>query len=190
MAIDSLQLVRRRIGDVRKDNTEAFELSSDTSDFTLSFDNATVTSVKDSNRDGDTLTDPSDYTVDGKVLTLAYESENEGALSVRYYYYALSDAELQELIDQFGVNGACVEAVRWLIADAARLHDYSRGATSESLNQVVKNLQAMLKSYQGLGDTEDGVPSADMKVLKRTNSYYRGTKTYQVDLSRDDSLSL
>lgn len=188
MAIDSLQLVRRRIGDVRKDNAEKFELSSDNRVFTLAFDNVTILLVKDSNKET-ALATSSDYSLTGNVLTLNYEPENDGMLSVNYTYHAFTDDELNELIDQFGVNGACAEAVRWLIADAARLHDYSRGATSESLSQVTKNLQSMLKSYATLGDTEDGVPSADMKVLKRTNSYYKNTKTYKVDLSRDDSLS-
>lgn len=192
MAIDNTQLVRRRLGDSRKDNTETFATAEDTNTFILGYENTTIDSVYDLNRSESPLTVDVDYEIGSmpNILTLLYTPERENTLTVVYHYYAFLDSEIDELIDAYGVNGACTEAVRWLIADASRLHDYSRGATSESLSQVIKNLQTMLKDYATLGDPTTGEPLVDMKVMKRTNDYYRGTRTIPSDLSRDDSLSL
>lgn len=190
MAIDNIQLVRRRIGDARKDNIERFAITPEANTFALAFENATVDSVYDTGLGQ--LIEDTGYTMGAapNELVLLYEGDEGNELVVTYHYYAFTYDELSELVTSYGVNGACVEAVRWLIADSARLHDYSRGATSENLSQVIKNLQSMLKDYIALGDTEDGSPVADMKILKRTNKYYNGKRELRTDLSRDDSLSL
>jgi hypothetical protein len=192
MAIDNTQLVRRRLGDSRKDNTETFATTEDTLTYILGYENITIESVYDLNKSSSPLVLDTDYQIGltSNILTLLYTPDRDSTLTVNYHYYAFLDSELDELIDAYGVNGACIEAVRWLIADASRLHDYSRGATSESLSQIIKNLQTMLRDYQTLGDPTTGEALVDMKVLKRTNDYYRGTRTLPSDLSRNDSLSI
>lgn len=187
MTIDPLILTRKRIGDDRKSEVEVFEVNDTVTYITLSYTNATVYSLVDASRGVVPLEEDTDYTVNTEsgVVSLLY-APDETKLTIEYYYYAFTDEELNMLIDAYGTNGACAEAIRWIIADASRLHDYSRGATSESLSQIIKNLQEMLKDYGALVESD----TSNMKVLKRTNDYYRGTKTYQTDLSRDDSLNL
>ena len=194
MAIDSTTLIRKRIGDDKKTETETFPLSNETTTVQLKYTNATVFSVYDRDKQSTPLSSVDDYQVDSEagIVTLLYEP-NDSKLVVVYYYYAFSDAEITELLESYGVNGACVEAIRWLIADSARLHDYSRGATSESLSQITKNLQDMLKDYTALaGSTEeDGVTpsSGGVHVNKRIHDDYRHRIDIPFDLSRDDSIN-
>lgn len=189
--IEQLTLVRKRIGDDRKTETETFPVTSTSTTVQLQYGNVGLFSVYDTEKSSSALTVDTDYALDAEagVITLLYTPTDSNVVVV-YYYYAFTDSELNDLITQYGVNGACAEAIRWLMADSARLHDYSRGATSESLSQIYKNLQSMLKDYTVLGTTDDGAPVADMRVMKRTNQYYRGTTDIPSDLSRDDSLSL
>lgn len=193
MAIDTLILVRKRIGDDKKTETESIPISDTTTTVQLAFGNATIFSLYDKAKSSSALVVNVDYTWDGEagVITLLYTPSVDSVMTAVYFYYAFTDTELNELIDDYGVNGACIEAIRWLIADSARLHDYSRGATSESLSQIIKNLQSMLKDYTtALGSDPSGAPALDMKIMKRTNDYYRGTRPSVSDLSRDDSLSI
>jgi hypothetical protein len=193
MAVDSLTLVRKRIGDDKKTETETFALTDATTSVTLKFQNAGILNVYDRKKQSTALVLGTDYnfTSEAGVITLLYEPE-ESNLTVVYYYHAFTDAELNELITAYGVNGACVEAIRWLIADASRLHDYSRGATSESLSQIVKNLQGMLADYIKLGGLtagNDGSGTGGVVISKRIHNAYRKKTDVPYDLSRDDSLS-
>lgn len=194
MAIDSLTLVRKRIGDDKKSETESFNISETTATAQLAYSNVGIFNVYDKKKQSSPLTLDTDYTVDSEagVVTLLYTPETSSVLTVVYYYYAFKDSELQDLIDANGVNGACVEAIRWLLADTARLHDYSRGATSESLSQIYKHLQDMLKDYTAMGGLSagnEGQVSPGVSVDKRIHNYYRKTQDVPFDLSRDDSLS-
>lgn len=184
---DNLTLIRRRIGDNPKTNTETFNMDNNTTSVVLSYANSYITSIFDLEKSATTLVEGVDYSFDNitGTITLLYMPDIN-PLTVNYIYYAFTDDELNDLITQYGLNGATVEALRWLIADASRLHDYSQGQTSESLNQIVKNIRDMIKDYQDLGDPDN----PNTKIMKRTNDYYRGTTNVLYDLSRDDSLSI
>lgn len=190
MALDQLTIIRKRIGDDRKTETESFPVDENTATIQLRYGNSSIFSLYDKERSNTALVLDVDYAFDSEAgaITLLYTPEPSTITAV-YYFYAFTDDELNELMEMYGMNGACVEAIRWLIADSSRLHDYSRGATSESLSQVIKNLQDMLKDYNTLGSNEDGSPSG-MTVMRRTNQFYRGRINVNTDLSRDDSLTL
>lgn len=190
MAIDNLTLVRKRIGDNTKTHTEVIPIGENNNTVQLTYGNVTIFSLYDQQKSTAVLQESVDYIVNSPTgtITLQYQPIEDSELVAVYSYFAFSDEELEELINAYGINGACTEAIRWLIADSSRLHDYSRGATTESLSQVVKNLQDMLKDYSTIGSNADGSPT-DMTVLKRTNQWYRGTIPVQTDLSRDDSLN-
>lgn len=184
---DNLTLIRRRIGDNPKTQSEVFSINDTINSVSLSFANSTITSIYDKEYSDSSLSVGTDYTFDsvtGTVVLLYTTTDSQ--LVVNYVYYAFTDDELNDLLDQYGLNVATVEAIRWLIADASRLHDYSQGVTSESLNQIVKNLRDMAKDYAEMGDPEN--PTT--KILKRTNDYYRGTSSVPYDLTRDDSLNI
>lgn len=191
MAIDNQTLVRKRIGDDRKTETESLPINETTVTVQLRYSNATIFSLIDRNKSSVALVENTDYTLHSEsgIITLLYTPDPDSTLIAVYYYYAFTDAEIDDLINAYGINGACAEAIRWLIADSSRLHDYSRGATSESLSQIVKNLQSMLKDYSRMGDSTTGKP-VGMTILKRTNDWYRTKTTETQDLSRDDSLML
>ena len=184
--MDDITLLRKRIGDNPKTNSEVFTIDASTTSVVLSFSNCAITSIFDKEYADNSLVDEEDYIIDPLTgtLSLLYDHD-ESQITVNYHYYAFTDDELNDLLDAYGLNGATVEAIRWLIADASRLHDYSQGATSESLNQIVKNLRDMIEDYKALGDPTN--PAT--KITKRTNEYYRGSTNINYDLSRDDSLN-
>jgi len=192
MAIDNITLIRKRIGDNKKTETESLALTPTTIAVQLQYNNAEIFSLHDKNQSSSILVENTDYTFDTEtgVISLLYTPQDGSVLTATYYYYAFSQAELEDLQASYGTNGAVVEALRWLIADSARLHDYSRGATSESLSQIIKNLQSMLDDYQkNLNTIDDDTPTSNLTIKKRTNQFYRGTTDIPFDLSRDDSLS-
>lgn len=192
MAIDSITLVRKRIGDDKKSETESFPLTDTTTTVQLKYGNVGIYNIYDRNVQDTPLEVNTHYTVNvptGTITLLYTPADTAINMTVVYYYYAFSEEEMTDLIGAYGVNGACVEAIRWLIADSARLHDYSRGATSESLSQITKNLQDMLKDYTKLGVSEDGMGTGGVVVAKRIHDMYRTTTAVPFDLSRDDSLS-
>ena len=132
---------RNNLGDNKKTETESLALTPTTIAVQLQYNNAEIFSLHDKNQSSSILVENTDYTFDTEtgVISLLYTPQDGSVLTATYYYYAFSQAELEDLQASYGTNGAVVEALRWLIADSARLHDYSRGATSESLSQIIKN---------------------------------------------------
>ena len=190
MAIDSLTLVRRRLGDSKKDETESFTLGETGLSVQLQYEAPTIINVYDQHRAGSPLVLDTDYALNGNTLTLLYTPQEGAILTVVYTHTAFSDDELNSLINDYGVNGAILEGVRWLMADSAKLYSYSRGATRESLNQVFRQLKELLHEYERLGNQLDpnnkGETSTGVTISERSTQWYRGTTPRSQDLSRDD----
>lgn len=185
MPIQDLTLLRRRIGDNPNTETESFELGDSQVGIQLAYDNPTILNMYDTAKQTTPLVLDTDYSINGSSIVLLYTPADGSVLTVSYTHSAFSDTELNELIEEYGVNTATVEAVRWLMADSAKLHSYSRGATSESLDQVFKQLKDLLAEYSKYGVLVDENQS-DVVILKRTNQWYRGKRNIPTDLSRDD----
>lgn len=181
----AIELLRKRIGDNVKTEVEHF-INIDTTELQTMFKNITVLSIF---VDG-TLLESSEYTVNSEEgrITLDTSASSESTYIVSYKYYAFSDTELTYLIADYGANEAVKEALRWLLADAYRLHDYSRGATNQNLSQVFKNVKELLETYSKNGDSiPDGTTTpTGLTVHKRIADEYRKKGSVVSDLSRED----
>lgn len=189
--MDSVTLVRRRIGDSPKTEVETFTLSDGTNSIQLQYENPTIVTIFDLSYKETALEQDTDYTQNGSIINLLYEPTDETLLDVSYRHTAFSDEDITELVSTYGVNGAVAEALRWLLADSARLYSYSRGATNEQLDQVFAHLEKMLKDAEQRGDLNNPSntgTSSGMTIAKRTTQWYRNTVDLPTDISRDDYL--
>lgn len=176
---EEISRVRRRIGDGVKSGLDRFASNGQQVEIQLEFKNVFDVAI-----DG---LDPSDYTVNGAagkvVLHEALAADTVKLISYKYAGY--TDEQIVELIGNYGVEGAVVEALQELLVDSARLYDYQQGQTVDKRSQVFDHLKDLLKSAK-----DDFVATKSNGVrLGRRNPDERKPSVGRVDLSRDDKWS-
>lgn len=180
---------RRRIGDRVKTEQDTIVTKAGDKIFRLRFTNVfdVVVAV-------DSVTQASDgsvYTVDSENGRIDFVTApgTDKTVVVDYDYAAYTDAEATSLIDTYGIKDAVIEAILELLANAARLYNYSQGQTKSERGKVFDNLKELLKLYQSNGGftSADGTNIGSVSIGKRTNEYDRGVGTTEYDLSRLDS---
>ena len=95
-----------------------------------------------------TLVDDANINYEDGVITITPAIGANVMNTVEYKYGAFRDEELQTLIDELGLKGAALEAISWLMADAARRYDYSTGIESFSPSQVFDHLKQLKKDIE------------------------------------------
>ena len=195
MTDQELSAFRRRIGDKPKPNQETFTATGGSGVFDLAYSGvgSVVVTV-----DGVLKTVTTDYTVDADAGTVTFvpgKIPPDGAVvSVQYVYCAFTDQELTDLFNEYGLTGGVIEAIRELLANSAKLYDYTQGATEAKLSQVFSNLEKLLNSYIKAADDggyvdEDGNAIGGVTIGKRTNPDNRTESSPTLeDLSRSDRL--
>lgn len=78
-----------------------------------------------------------------------------------------TNAELHRLYTRAGSDytAAVVLALRQILMNAAKLHDYSLVSSSESKSQVFKNLHDMLTYWESKAQTSQQVKIVGMRVV-------------------------
>lgn len=182
MTPEEIRKFRRRIGDKIKSDSDITEADGTTATFHLRFNNVFDVTVF---QNGSSTTA---FTVDGDSGTVTFDTTPaEGdKLQFDYKYAAYTDTEIETLVDENGFQDGVIEALTELMADSARLYDYSEGATDAKLSQVFDHLQKLLESYKsGTGfAASDGTDIGSVKVGKRTHILYRSKRKSDEDLSR------
>lgn len=174
---------RRQIGDPVKADADVQTASGNDRQFALRYNNlfdelVTINGVE---------VDNDDYTLDGVAGLIEFPANlvNGDQLRVSYKYAAYTDVEATSLIDEYGVSAATVEALKELLASAARLYNYQQGPTRADKQQVFSNLKDLFKIYKGEADVY--ASSGGLTMGKRTNPTYRDDRPrIAPDFSRDD----
>jgi hypothetical protein len=185
MTADEINQFRRRIGDKIKSESDVITVKVEDIVFNLRFSNIIdLTVYKNSD-----LVNSTDYTLDvasGSVIFIdmvAVDTE----VRFDYTYAAYTDDEIASLVEAYGFDKAVLEVLYELLADAARMYDYSEGATQAKLSQVFDHVQKLIDMYEKKSEgfqSDSGTSMGGVSIGKRiTESYRRGPKDDK-DLSR------
>jgi hypothetical protein len=138
--------LRRRIGDPLKANSDVALGDGHTTRYLMRYSN--LSNVLVQVNDVNVL--ESTYVEDdiGGSITFNTAPDDAAVLGFSYNYSAYSDADAGALIDQYGLDQATIEALMGILADAARLYNYSKGSSTSSKSQVFTNIEALVKMYQ------------------------------------------
>lgn len=180
---EEISRVRRRIGDGEKHGLDSFTGDGETTTLNLEFKNVYAVEVTINQA---TLP-PVAYTLNQKAGKLILEAApaQDDKIIVNYKYAGYTDEDIEVLINNYGVEGAIVEALQELLVDSARLYDYQQGQTVDKRSQVFDHLKDLLKSAK-----DDFVATKSNGVrLGRRNPDERKPSVGRVDLSRDDKWS-
>lgn len=176
-SVDDISLVRMKLGDSLK-----IGLDRDTGDGTVKVFVLTHKNIQDYivTVGGVEKTETIDYiasVADGSIKFNTAPS-NAAEIVVEYKYAAFTDDEISTLIDTYGsVNSAVIEAIKVLMADAARRFDYTQGDTDMKPSQVFTHLKDLLSIYQ---------KSLPPQFVNLTSKHYESETRNTVDLSRAD----
>lgn len=174
---------RRRIGDRVKSETDNVEGNGTDKVFNLRFSNVTNVFVYDNNG----VVDSATYEVDSAAGTVTFDTApTQGKqLQFDYDYSAYTDDEITQYVTDYGFDTAVTEVLRELLADSARMYDYSEGATDAKLSQIYKQLSDLLDRYEKEAST-NAQPENSVSVGRRIADPYRSEPIVIEDLSRDD----
>lgn len=92
-----------------------------------------------------------DYTVDydDGVINFKNAPADQAPVRMQYMSGAFNDADLQNLLESYGtVTNAINEAIKILMADAARRFDYVHGQTQMNPSQIFDHLKQLLEINQ------------------------------------------
>ncbi len=181
--VQEIAKFRRQIGDPVKADQDVQTANGTDKEFALRFNNLFSESVTFNG-----VAQPTGYTLDGPSGLIEFDTPPavDTVVRVSYKYAAYTDAEATEFIDSVGVEYATVEAIKELLANAARLYNYQQGPTRADKNQIFQNLKDLLKIYKEEAAGYAG--QGGLTVGKRTNPLYRRSYPIRPDLSRDDIL--
>ncbi len=182
--LNDIATYRRRIGDDIKADSDTFTGNGIDSRFSLSFNNVFGEQVI---VNGLVVTTYSIDRPSGTVIFNAPITDGD-IIKVSYSYAAYTDVEATAMIDAYGIGNASIEALKGLLASAARLYNYQQGATRADKNQVFQNLKDLLAIYSAENNAvnPDGSISGNLTIGKRTNEEYRPVTSSIADLSRKD----
>lgn len=183
--MNELATLRRRVGDRTKAQRDIATGNGADRSFHLQYQNVFNVTVLVAA----VAADPTTYTVDspgGRVIFNVAPAEG-AEVAFDYNYAAYTDAELQEILDDEGLAGATVAVLDELIADSARLYDYTQGETTNKRSQVFDHLLKLQERYTKAWETSkrgSGIrfgkraAGRDLKINRRPN--FGGTQ----DLTR------
>ena len=105
-----------------------------------------------------------DYTISlaTGTLTFATAPTSGDAIVAGYSWVAFSDAELQDVLDRFpSIDGAALEVITWLLADADRFLKYTFGQESVDRSSARDALQYLQERLGALSGAPVGLVKAD-----------------------------
>lgn len=145
--MSEIATIRRRVGDRSKAQKDIATGNGKDRSFHLQYQNvfSLIVSVEDTE-----LVEGNDYTLDaagGRVIFAAPPME-QARVVFDYNYAAYTDAELTDLIAEFGLDGATVAILEELTADTARYYDYTQGESANKRSQVFDHLMKLLETYR------------------------------------------
>lgn len=187
---NEVSVLRRRIGDTVSDASSTSMADGVSITFELPYNHVRNVSVYDN----DVLVAAENYTVnnDSGTITFGVAPASGNLLRFDFEYSAYTDAELGSRVDEFGPKQAVVETLLELLADSARLYDYSNGETEDKKSQVFKQLKELIDFYQERLDSEQGFEDDAGNRIggavfgERYNPLLESKKLKRRDLSRDD----
>lgn len=149
MSETEIKAVRRKIGDSVKSERENVTGTGRNRIVKLQNNNvfAVFVTIDDVETTGFTVHDTA-----GRIVFAVPPAEGSSVI-IDYLYAAYTDAELQSLIDDYGVNGAAIACLEELLVDTARFYDFTQGETTEKRSQVFENLNKVLTQLKASVDT-------------------------------------
>lgn len=131
--------------------------------------------------DGSVKTETTDYAMDtvNGIITFVTPPALSKSVMCQYKFAGFTDTDFTTLLTTYTtVNYTVIEAIKMLLADAARRFDYVHGESQMNPSQVFDHLQKLLEIYK---------TSNTPTIMKRINPYYENdTKSNSTDLTRSD----
>lgn len=182
---EDIKKVRRQIGDAVKAEADIQTASGNDRQFALRYNNLFDELVQ---VDGVERTSGFEFDGDAGLITFDSNLDEGAVLKVAYKYAAFTDQEIGDMIDATSVAQATVDLIKELLANAARLYNYTQGPTKADKQQVFKNLKDLLDIYKA--EAADFNGQGGVAIGKRTNEAYRPSPVRGIkpDLSRDDEV--
>lgn len=181
--VTEIEQVRRKIGDSQKSNTEMLNCDGVTTLFDAKYKNLDQVKVF---LDGKELIQNKDYTVNEKSGQISFSRAPKAgsALELTYLYSGYLNADIEALVDKYGIQGAVVECLDELLVDSARFYDYSQGQTTDKRSQIFDHLKELLVKAKADAGTSGGEVVFGKRHPESIRQYYLSR-----DLSRTDDWS-
>lgn len=178
--MDTKQQIRLNIGDLLQSAIDYFEIKQ-TGQTTFIMTKKGINSILAVKKDGVTMS-TSLYSLSDNLLTVTDTLSIGEKLEVIYRFSCLSDVELDQALLNSGnnVTDASVVCIDWLLADAAKLFNYSTGDEDFSSSDIfdhLKDIRSLLKN---------NVQSQKGTVPRIYNLSSRKPTTTERDISRWD----
>lgn len=145
--MDDLTKFRRKIGDKVKADKDVATGNGSTTQWHLRHENVFDLQVFI----GTTLqVIGTNYTLDsssGAVDFIAAPADEQRVTFI-YKFACFTDEEAQQLITEYGLDGAVIEALREILADSSRLMNYKQGETEVEYSVVFKQTKELLEYYE------------------------------------------
>lgn len=181
---ENIDKVRRRIGDSKKSSSAKFKGDGSETVFSLGYNNVFDVKVYINSN----LIAEAAYTVShdvGNILTQEAPPA-ESDIYVTFSYAAYNDAQIQKMVETYGVEGAVIESLNELLADSARFYDYSQGQTTDKRSQIFEHLKDLLAMAK---DDLAKSTQSDFAVGSRHHTHSSGCN-HAEDLTRIDKFVL
>lgn len=181
--VEDIAKFRRQIGDPVKADADVQSANGVDKQFALRFNN-----IFDEVVTLNGVLQTTGYDLNGVtgIITFDTAPATDTIVKVSYSYAAYTDSEATALIDTYGVSEATLEALRELLANAARFYNYQQGQTRAERQQVFQNLKDLFKIYQAEAAKTANAGAGSLTLGKRTNEAYRRPTIVREDLSRTD----
>jgi len=111
------------------------------------------------------------------VVDFVDAPDNEVEITATFNFSAYSDAEITELVTEYGVDSAIIIALEELLANASKRRDYKQADSEVKDSQIFSNIKDILAYY--LTKSGSSVTSG-----KRIHEQYKVKRTQSPDLSR------
>lgn len=175
--VDDINLIRMKLGDYLKPAIDRDAGDGIVKQFVLTHKHIQDYEVE---VDGTLKTETTDYTIDANngIVTFVIAPASSKEVKVSYNYAGFNDTDLTTLLNTYvTVNSATQEAIKMLMADAARRFDYVHGQTQMNHSQVFEHLEKLLEVYR---------TSNTPTIMNRKNKYYDNETETRSDITRDE----
>jgi hypothetical protein len=178
---DSIKVVRRAIGDREKADENLLVANASIEDFQLRHQNVWNVRVYFNG-----VMQEAGFTVNEEAGVLVFVTPPADGVEIRvtYSYAALSDAELTDLINNYGEDAAIITALEAILADVSKQRDYKEADSEVKNSQVFEQVRKLLDYHTKKMYENNLAKNGGVSKGRRINDQYKNGKTTPHDLSR------
>ncbi len=174
--MDDLTKVRIAIGDRVKADENLLSANGELEDFQIRHEN-----VWDERVYFDTVLQNTGYSLSSEPGVLTFDTAPADGVEIRvtFKYAAFTDIELQDYIDNYGVDASIIMALEGILSSVARQRDYKEADSEVKNSQVFAQVEKLLKYWSGKVSNKNAV-----KKGRRIHDLYKKDTVTPADLTR------